>query len=53
LIGDGRDYKTINDIIGEWYEFEVIGQMLLLIKPVYMSDRFPLLSKLLNTFAVL
>jgi hypothetical protein len=57
LIGDGIDEKMLNNMMGEWQEFEVIGQKLhlldLLDKAVSMSDRFPLLSKLFSAAAVL
>jgi hypothetical protein len=57
LIGDGKDEKMLNNIMGEWYEFKVIGQKLTLLdllhKVVSMSDTFPLLSKLLSIVEVL
>jgi hypothetical protein len=30
LIGDGKDEKMMNDVMGEWYEFKVTVQLPLL-----------------------
>jgi hypothetical protein len=51
LIGDGKDEKKLNDAVG------VVGRCTLFInlldKVVPTSERFPLLSRLLSTVAVL
>jgi hypothetical protein len=57
LNGDGKDEKISIDIMGQWYEFNVMGQKItfldLLEKVVSMSDRFPLLDMLPSIVAVI
>jgi hypothetical protein len=49
--------NMLNYVMGKWYEFKVTGQKLRLLdllgKVVSMSDRFPLLGKLLSNVALL
>jgi hypothetical protein len=57
LNSGGKDENMLLDVMGEWSKFKVTGQKLsllnLLDKIVSMSDRSPLLNKLLSTLVVL